>query len=195
MTKHVGRQTRLHGRRIAVWSLSLAMVLAMSAGTAGAQPLVTETDLGQLRPGDYTEALAINDSGQVVGYGYGGSSGANPIHPFSWTAAGGMIDLGTLGGTDAMAVAVNARGEVIGWSQLTGDTTVHAFLWTATGGMVDLGTLGGSWTIAYAINDSGQVVGWSQRAGSTVLRAFSWTAAGGMVDPGRWGGPAAPRTE
>ena len=59
----------------------------------------------------------------------------------SWTASGGMVDLGTLGGRYSNAVAVTASGQVVGNSTLAGDTVSHAFSWTASGGMVDLGTL------------------------------------------------------
>jgi probable HAF family extracellular repeat protein len=39
-------------------------------------------------------------------------------HAFSWTAAGGMIDLGPLpGGIASIAHAVNDRGQVVGISQ------------------------------------------------------------------------------
>ena len=52
-------------------------------------------DLGTLG-GASSGAEAVNDSGQVVG-GSQTASGAN--HAFLWTQAGGMVDLGTLGGT------------------------------------------------------------------------------------------------
>ncbi len=62
-------------------------------------------DLGAF--GWANDALAVNDSGQVVGFGrinYGGAA-------FSWTQAGGMIDLGNLGGSYAVARAVNDSGQ------------------------------------------------------------------------------------
>ena len=49
------------------------------------------------------------------------------------------VDLGTLGGTDGFAEAVNERGQVVGGSE------GHAFLWEA-GTMTDLGTLGGTYS-------------------------------------------------
>jgi probable HAF family extracellular repeat protein len=108
--------------------------------------------------GDYSQALALNQSGQAVGRSAG--------QAFSWTWSGGMLDLGP-----GKAVSVNNHGQVVG----TGDG--HAFSWTASGGRIDLGS-----GEAVAVNDHGQVVG--TRGG----HAFSWTAAGGMVDLGTLGG-------
>jgi probable HAF family extracellular repeat protein len=97
------------------------------------------------------------------------------------------VDLGTLGGSDSSASAVNSSGQVVGQS-LTGDGAYRAFSWTAAGGMVDLGTLGGSYSYPYAVNSSGQVVGISPVAGDNAIHAFLWTSAGGMVDLGTLGG-------
>jgi probable HAF family extracellular repeat protein len=51
-------------------------------------------------------------------------------------------DLGTLGGTGAVAEGISDRGWVVGSSNLAGDQSGHAFLWR-DGVMTDLGTLGG----------------------------------------------------
>jgi probable HAF family extracellular repeat protein len=104
------------------------------------------------------------------------------VHAFSWTQAGGMIDLGTLGGPSSQAWGVD-NGQVVGDSD-------HAFSWTQAGGMIDLGTLGGPVSVARGVS-SGQVVGWSQLSGDVLnsWHAFSWTQAGGMVDLGTLGGP------
>ena len=56
-----------------------------------------------------------------------------------------MFDLGTLGGSQSSATAINASGEVAGDSNVTGDAAQHAFAYTGTPGsgtMADLGTLG-----------------------------------------------------
>ena len=68
----------------------------------------------------------VNARGQVVG---SASVAGNASHAFSWTQAGGMVDLGTIGGTYSDADAVNARGDVVGSSYTTGDAEFHATLW------------------------------------------------------------------
>ena len=131
------------------------------------------------------EAVAVNDSGQVVGY----SNDGGAIVAFSWTPAGGMVKLVLPGGyLYSAAKAVNSNGEVVGFSSSASFYT-HAFAWTAAGGMVDLGTLGPDYpsTLAYGVNDAGQVVG-TAFSTSGEQHAFSWTPEGGMVDLGTLGG-------
>lgn len=42
-----------------------------------------------------------------------------------------IADLGTLGGTESFAYAVNDRGDVVGVSRLSGDSGLHAFLYSS----------------------------------------------------------------
>ena len=123
-------------------------------------------------------AFDVSNVGQVVGYN------RNPDLAFSWTAKGGMANLGAFGGDAAsFAMAVNDAGQVAGNSSTNYGT--HAFVWTAQGGMIDLGAFSGGVSIASALNNSGQVVGWSD-AGAE--HAFVWTVEDGMVDLGTLGG-------
>ena len=103
-----------------------------------------------------------------------------------------MTDLGTLGGPNSSAVAINALGQVTGTAGLpVGDPgcvfgtfnggCTHAFRWTPSGGMRDLGRLVFPDSAGAAINDLGQVTG------SADLDGFVWTRSGGMQEIGSSG--------
>src|SRR3954471_4838779 len=93
-------------------------------------------------------------------------------------------DLGTLGGHESEAAAVNEAGQVIGWAKTkAGDD--HAFLWEG-GKMTDLGTLGGDNSDAHEINAAGQVVGWAE-TDKGGFHAYLWEG-GKMTDLGTLGG-------
>jgi probable HAF family extracellular repeat protein len=82
-----------------------------------------------------------------------------------------LVNLGTLGGPDSYATAINVSGQIVGVS----DTTTgprHAFLYTS-GRLHDLGTTGGNSSEACAINDLGQIVGQSDLADGS-SHAFLW---------------------
>ncbi len=83
-----------------------------------------------------------------------------------------IAELGTLGGRESRAFAINDRGEVTGES-MTADGETHAFRWDSTEGMIDLGTLGGRTSRGYGINEQGWVVGESESE-SAERQAFLW---------------------
>gem|GEM_PF-3591616 len=147
-------------------------------------------DLGVLGGSGRSYAVAVNQSGQVAGT----SSTATSLDAFSWTAAGGMVDLGHLGGGFSQATAISDNGQVVGSSYTGVFNDSHAFSWTAAHGMVDLGTLGGASSGAFAVNSHGQIIGWSTHADGSAA-SFSWTAAAGMVDLGNLGGAGGSQAE
>jgi len=111
----------------------------------------------------------------------------NPRAPLDLEARD-AFDLGTLGGSDSWANAMNDSGTVVGWSEVTGDTATHPFAWSRAKGMRDLGTLGGASGWANVITSSGAVFGASYIPGDRGVHAFLWTAAAGMEDLGTLGG-------
>jgi probable HAF family extracellular repeat protein len=82
---------------------------------------------------------------------------ATDTHAVLWSARTATArDLGTLGGPNSAALAVNAAGTVVGWANDSADPDQKvAFIWDRAEGMQSLGLDG----MATAINDAGQVVG------------------------------------
>lgn len=129
-----------------------------------------------------SEAFGINDEGEVVGSYFAQEA----THAFRLSSRGGFLDLGTLGGTMTVAVAINDRGQVAGWGRLPGsEIAIRSFLYD--GKMKELGTLGGS-TVATAINNHGDIVGHFELIpGVPRLHAFLYQN-GTMIDLGTLGG-------
>ena len=143
-------------------------------------------------PSGFSFASAMNASGAVVGtsealaFVLPDDPEPFPVpHAFHWAPSTGMRDLGTLGGLDSSARAINDLGAVVG-DAARADGMRHAFLWTEGDGMHDLGSLGGR-SGARAINNQGTVVGtFTTTAGEE--RGFVWTSTEGMRDLGTLGG-------
>lgn len=99
----------------------------------------------------------ISPNGKVAGFT---SVPDGPLHAFVYDGQK-MIDLGTFGGPDSRAWAINQCGNVVG-SAATSDQYRHAFLYDGT--MHDLGTLGGPSSEALDISACGKVTGWANTA-------------------------------
>lgn len=102
-------------------------------------------------------AQSINAAGHIVGSSYFSDDGTS--HATLWTGNSGayVTDLGTLGGANGAANAINASGHIVGWAN-TASGDQHAAFWNRQK-VIDLGTLGGNTSSANAINAGGYIVG------------------------------------
>jgi probable HAF family extracellular repeat protein len=114
------------------------------------------------------------DGGTITGW----TSTSNGIRAFHWTAATGVRDLGTLGGSESAGEDASLNGSVVVGQARNGSQFWRAFRWTASTGMQDLGSLGGPMARAFAISDNGSViVGRALTSSSSASEAaFRWTA-------------------
>jgi uncharacterized membrane protein len=159
------------------------------------------TDLGTLPGGaDDMWANAVNNHGEVAGQAYNTIPDAYSFFAYGYQSravywSNGVVqDLGTLGtGTDAIALLINERGQVLGVSYVDSNPsafcsgvqigftfTTGSFIWDKKNGMQDIGTLGGTCTVAYDLNNRGQVVGQSSQVGDSTNVGFVWDRATGM---------------
>jgi probable HAF family extracellular repeat protein len=125
-----------------------------------------------------SDALAINDHGQIAG---DLTTAAGQVHAFLFTTT--MRDLGTLpGGTRSFAYGVNSHGVVVGFSERIPGGGEHAAMWNH-GKITDLNRFlpsaakaaGVVLVFAYAFNDKGQIVGLADVGGQA--HAFLLTPA------------------
>jgi probable HAF family extracellular repeat protein len=115
---------------------------------------------------------------------------------FRWTRAGGLQDIGAIGGADTeLRYATYVEATSADGNAVVGRSRNHAFLWTTTGGMRDLGTLAGpdgDFSIlsnSTHISADGRVVLGFSTDKSSRWRTFRWTETTGMVDLGTPNGP------
>jgi probable HAF family extracellular repeat protein len=166
------------------------------------------SDLGTLPGGTSSCEQWISDTGLIVGGSTNGlidpQLGLPEVHATLWLGRR-PFDLGTLGGNESIAFAVNNFGQVAGGASnkiadsnasffFPAATQVHAVLWK-NGEMMDLGTLGeGTDSMAYNVNELGQVAGMSftnntinATTGLPTVDIFLWEN-GKMIDLGTLGG-------
>jgi len=142
--------TRLARRWISA-AIALGVLLAADARAQ----LYHLTDLGSLGGVRGSGAYALSGTGISAGYSF--VAGTNLVHAML-NDRGVVLDLGTLGGTQSLARAVNTAGTVVGWAYPPGINRQRAFLWR-DGVMTDLGTFGGIVSDASDVNDDGIIVG------------------------------------
>ena len=147
--------------------LTLATILCI-AGTIAAQATYSVVDLGRLNGGYDTSALAINNSGHIVG-----TAMDNSGHYVAFLYVNSLQGLGSLGGGTSKANAINSSDQIVG-NSLAASNTIHAFIYNAGAAnptMIDLHGLlgfGGSVSSANSINTAGQIVGAADLANGNV---------------------------
>jgi probable HAF family extracellular repeat protein len=162
-------------------------------------------DLGVL-PGGYNSYVQwVSTNGLIAGDSENGLidplAGVPEARGALWQNGEPPIDLGTFGGGQSAALAVNGRGQVVGFASNTiadpfdgFGTQIRAYLWQ-NGVKQDLGTLGtGTDAMATLVNEHGQVAGVSftstainPRTGSPNIDPFFWEN-GKIQDIGTFGG-------
>lgn len=142
------------------------------------------TELGTLG-GSWSEAVAINDSGKVVGVSDTGlRDGWGPVsRAFVWTREGGIVQLDTLGKARSMAIGITSDGHVLG---CVADGAIgekcegSVVLWDNDGHAVSLGQFND--TVLTDINDSLQISGYRWVNGH--YSAIRVGANGAIIDLG-----------
>jgi uncharacterized membrane protein len=169
-----------------------ATIVGLASFGAGERPFVKTAD-GAILGLDlglastvraFGAARAISETGMVAGDLLLGS--ASSI--FTWTAGGGVRDLGRpfgSAGFDANVLGLNNSGTLVGFGRVTGFAPL-AWMWTENDGFLSLTNLlpnNSGWLLlgATAINDRGQIVGFGIFDGQ--LRGFRMSA---VPEPMSW---------
>src|SRR5215203_2441281 len=167
--KHFDMAPNFCGQESDSWDSYLAAVL--TPATTATPTTYGVQDVGTLGA-DYSYAMSINGSGQVVGRSFrssfAGSCSNDCFRAFLYDSTNGMKDLGTLGG-DSRAWGINDSGQVVGNSYVSGSGD-HGFLKESGQPMIDLNTLlpaDSGWTIhdARAINTDGKIAATGHKDG------------------------------
>jgi len=142
-------------------------------------------DLGNIEP------RAINNSSEIVGFMHTLTS----LRAVIWSRDQGLIDLGTFGEENGIAIDINNNGVVLveGFS-LHGTEDVatrRLFKWTRSNGLQDIGILSNSTSYSgQAINDRGEIIGFYTNI-SICGTAFYWSSDDGLIDIPTLGGETA----
>lgn len=162
-----------------------AFLWAIAASGTLSASMYKFVDLG-FQESDQSEAVAINDNGQVIGsYWIYGTK-----YYFMWKEKEGisLIDLPET----AVITVLNNAGQIAGnYKNESGND--RGFIWDPNQGFSDIGTLGGDFTQLFDMNDLGQIVGVSESKkislvdGRKEQKAFLW-ANNVMIDLGALSG-------
>ena len=120
----------------------------------------------------FSVATAVNDAGEIVGYGWDGLT----YRALFWRSGGAVVVLPPLSsGSNAMANALNRSGNVVGWAR-DASFNVHAVFWRGpTAPIEDLGVLAPyALSMAAGINRRDEIVGVSVGGPGIQARATCW---------------------
>ncbi|MFN0198939.1 MAG: PEP-CTERM sorting domain-containing protein [Planctomycetaceae bacterium] len=164
-----------------VWTLAVTL-FALMIGSAGAAPVYSLIDLGELPGGaNYSAGYGISANGVYV---TGDSSMTTNGRAFRWDNGTGMTDLGGFPGynSDSIGRGVNSLGQVVGGS-LHELNRIQAFLleggtMTQLPGLTDFTRE----STATGINDFGHISGYATDGFSD--RAVRWTEEDGAQNLG-----------
>ncbi|MEO3784659.1 hypothetical protein ABGB12_15085 [Actinocorallia sp. B10E7] len=136
-------------------------------------------DLGTLG-GSWSEAVALNDDGHVIGYSAAGPQGANGA-AFYWSVETRMKRLADFGG-EAKPAAINNAGDIAGQlacPQGTQTDLSQAAVWSdegAAAAFLPRPSVEGR-TFAVDINDNGDVLGYVQAPITNNIQVILWKKA------------------
>ncbi len=137
-------------------------------------------DLGRLG-GDYTDATAVNDNGQMIGSVYGSEMGKCVA---LWDLSGNATNLGSpLDSQNAWGVDINDNGLALVNTFI--GSNLESFTWDVTNGYQALAGFGNCPIVgAMSLNNSGEIVGYSEGdyLSGRVHKALIWDSTATAVD-------------
>jgi uncharacterized membrane protein len=164
--------------RLLVRGFTAVCAIHLTALTALANPIYVITDLGVLPGATDSNALNLNDRGEVVGACSPIGANANMI-AYVWRG-GTMKSLGMLdGGNYSQATAINNSGVVTGDGD-TGNFRPQSWV-TSTKGLLNIFPNNGGNTHTVAINSTGAICGYYTKSLSG--NVSSWRGAIWTPDP------------
>ncbi|HEX5386738.1 MAG TPA: hypothetical protein VFW66_08575 [Gemmatimonadales bacterium] len=182
----VGIALRLNDRGQAVGTSGLCSNTTYGGFALGPHAVLwdhgTPINVGDLGGGGVAVAADVNNRGEVVG---SASVSAGGLHPFLWTRATGIRDLGVMS-SDPADVAntpfeINDRGQMVGASCDATLAVCRGYLWEH-GVMTDINDLLPADSplyvmLPFALNDRGQIAGLALVTSTGEVHAFLATPA------------------
>ncbi len=131
------------------------------------------TGMQGLGAGDYSKANGISADGTAI---------IVDIYPdaYRWTAASGLVNLGTLGGSSSGATDIGFDSTIICGHSYVVSEDPYAFRWTVSGGMQTLSGASNIESRARSISSDGIIIVGTTEDEFGTEKAFRWTQSGGF---------------